>query len=771
MLSGIRLALITTLLLSTTAIAAPPTVAFTGRVLDGAGKPVPSARVSAFPAAAPAKAAASAQTNGAGRISMELAPGEYAILIQAKGFVDFAETVTIAAATTGEQQFVLGVAALEESITVRSQDGYRVASTSSATKTDTPLRDVPQSITVVTRQLMQDQLMSSIGDVVRYVPGVMLHQGENNRDQVVMRGNSTSADFFVDGVRDDVQYYRDLYNLDRVEALKGPNAMIFGRGGAGGVINRVTKAAGFAPLREVDVQGGAYENRRIAVDFDQPLGERIAVRLNGVYEDSGSFRDDVSRRRSGISPSLTFLASEATTLSLSFEHFRDRRTADRGISSYRGRPADVEVSTVYGNPHDSLVRATVNLASLNIDHRAGAFAIRNRTFFGGYDRGYQNYVPGAVTADKSNVALTAYNNATRRQNIFNQTDITFRTPHHTILIGAEAGWQLTDNFRNTGFFNNTATSILVPYANPRTTIPVTYRQSATDADNHLRASVGAVYAQDQFDLTPRVQFIGGVRLDRFDLAYHNNRNGDRLQRADNLISPRAGVVVKPVAALSLYGSYGVSYLSGSGDQFSSLTTITDQLKPERFDNYEAGVKWDATSALSLTMSAYRLDRTNTRSTDPNDPTRIVQTGSQRTNGLELGVSGRITRSWSIAGGYSNQDAFVTSATATARKGAKVAQVPRQTISLWNNVQFHPMVAAGLGVVHRTSMFATIDNTVTLPGYTELDGAMYVSLTQSLRLQVNVENLLNIRYYANADSNTNISPGSPRAVRAGMVARF
>jgi catecholate siderophore receptor len=768
---AVRLALIAALVLSAFAATAAPTIAFTGRVLDGAGKAVPSARVTAYPMAAPSKAAASAQAGNDGRFSLDLAPGEYAILIQLKGFADVAETVTVGSSPAAEQQLVLGIAALQESITVRSQDGYRVASTRSATKTDTPLRDVPQSVTVVTRELMQDQLMSSIGDVVRYVPGVMLHQGENNRDQVVMRGNSTSADFFVDGVRDDVQYYRDLYNLDRVEALKGPNAMIFGRGGAGGVINRVTKEAGFTPLHEVDVQGGAYENRRVAVDLDQPLSERLAVRLNGVYEDSGSFRDEVSRKRSGIAPSLTFLASDATTLSLGLEHFSDRRTADRGISSYRGRPADVDVSTVYGNPDDSHVRAGVNLASFNVDHRTSAFSIRNRTFFGDYDRGYQNYVPGAVTADKSQVALTAYNNATKRRNLFNQTDITFHTLRHTVLIGAEAGRQLTDNFRNTGFFNNAATSILVPYQNPRTAVPVTYRQSGTDADNHLQARIGAVYAQDQIDLTPHLQLIGGVRLDRFDLAYRNNRNGDRLERADNLISPRAGVVVKPSGTLSLYGSYSVSYLPGSGDQFSSLTTITEQLKPERFDNYEVGMKWDATSALALTMSAYRLDRINTRSTDPNDPTRIVQTGSQRTNGFELGVSGRVTPWWSIAGGYSNQDAFVTSATAAARQGATVAQVPRQTISLWNNVQFHPMVGAGLGVVHRSAMFATIDNSVTLPGYTELDGALYVSVTQNVRLQVNVENLLNIRYYANADSNTNISPGSPRAVRAGMVARF
>src|SRR5262249_16931317 len=152
-------------------------------------------------------------------------------------------------------------------------------------------------------------------------------------------------------------------------------------------------------------------------------------------------------------------------------------------------------------------------------------------------------------------------------------------------------------------------------------------------------------------------------------------------------------------------------------QFSSLTTITEQVKPEKFNNYEAGVKWDANRFLALTMAVFRLDRTNTRSTDPNDPTKIVQTGSQRTNGVEDGVSGNVTGSWKIAGGYSYQDAFVTSATTAARVGAVVAQVPHNNFSLWNNYQFLPRLGAGLGVIHRSDMFATIDDAVTLPGYT------------------------------------------------------
>jgi catecholate siderophore receptor len=215
----------------------------------------------------------------------------------------------------------------------------------------------------------------------------------------------------------------------------------------------------------------------------------------------------------------------------------------------------------------------------------------------------------------------------------------------------------------------------------------------------------------------------------------------------------------------------VSYLPSSGDQFSSLTTITQQLKPEKFHNYELGAKWDVRSNLSVTTAVYRLDRTNTRATDPNDPTRIVQTGGQRTNGYEIGINGNITRTWRIAGGYAYQDAFITSATTAARTGAKVAQVPHQTLSLWNHYQVFPKVGAGVGIIHRSDMFAAVDNTVILPQYSRVDTAIYYSLNEKWRLQANVENVFNRQYYLNADGNNNISPGSPRGVRLGLIARF
>lgn len=663
---------------------------------------------------------------------------------------------------------------VRETVTVVAP-AYAAPPAAAAAKTETPLRDTPQSITVVSKELMRDQLMSSLADVVRYVPGVIAHQGENNRDQVIVRGNGSTADFFLDGVRDDAQYLRDVYNLERVEAVKGPNAMLFGRGGGGGLINRVAKTAFFASLHELTLQIGSFGHKRLAADFNQRLSSTLALRVNAMYENSDSFRDHVGLERYGLSPTLTLTKGARTTILLSFERFHDARVADRGVTSIDGVPATPDRSTFFGNPADSRVRAGVNVLSAAVERRFDTWTLRNRTLAGSYDRFYQNFVAGAVTSDRRRVALAAYNNASQRLNLFNQTDLTGRITlagtRHTILAGAEVGRQATDNFRNTGYFDNTTTSVLVPFTDPTTNVAVTFRQSATDPDNRVVAAAAAVYAQDQVELSRLVQLLGGIRLDRFDLRFHNNRNGEDLGRTDLLVAPRAGVIVKPAAAISLYGSYTVSYLPGSGDQFASLTRVTEQLEPERFHNYELGAKWDVLPALALTAAAYRLDRTNTRATDPNDPGRILQTGSQRTNGCEVGLSGRMTGRWQVAGGYAWQDAFVTSATTAAPAGAKVAQVPRHTLSLWNHWQAHPRVAAGLGIVQRSDMFAAIDNRVTLPGYTRLDAALFVKLTRKTRLQVNVENLADRVYFVNADGNTNISPGAPRTLRVGLMTGF
>src|SRR5690606_5878228 len=305
------------------------------------------------------------------------------------------------------------------------EEGYKpnVAQTA---KTDTPLRDVPQSISVLTRQTLDDLNVQNIGDAVQYVPGVGMAQGEGNRETPVIRGNSSTGDLFLDGMRDDVQYYRDLYNIQQVEVLKGPNGALFGRGGVDGLINRVSKQAVFDPIRSFTLQFGSYDNKRVTADFGDALSDTVAFRVNGVYEDSESYRDDVTLERYGINPTMTFVAGENTTVTAGVEYFHDERTADRGVSSFQGRPLDTRRGEFFGDPDQSPVEATVKMANLFVEHYFNDdFVLRNRTRYGDYDKFYQNVFPGAVNtaavgddAPGTLVSIGAYNNATQRQNFF-----------------------------------------------------------------------------------------------------------------------------------------------------------------------------------------------------------------------------------------------------------------------------------------------------------------------------------------------------------------
>src|SRR5687767_9990168 len=633
---------------------------------------------------------------------------------------------------------------------LRNRAPYAPGFSRTATKTPTLLRDIPQAVTVINRALVRDQGMQGMADVVRYVPGITMGQGEGNRDQPTIRGNSSTADFFVDGVRDDAQYMRDLYNVDRVEALKGSNAMVFGRGGGGGILNRVTKEAESGSMREVTLEGGSFGKRRATMDLQQSLSDVFAARLNSVYERSDTYRDGVYIERSGLNPTFAAVSrSKQTRLSAGYEYFRDHRTADRGIPSYLGKPIASDVSTFFGNPDECYSNSIVNSANATISHDAGALQVRNHTQVASYDKRYQNIFPGAVDATGAQVQVTAYRNFVDRQNVFNQTDVNWSLQtgvvSHDFLLGAEIGRQETESFRETGFFNTNQTSLLVPVANPTTLAPVSYRQSASDADQGTVASTRSIYAQDQISITDRLRLIGGARYERFDVRYTDNRSSSRFNRVDGMFSPRVGIVVKPATLLSVYASYSLSFLPGSGDQFSSLTAITDALRPERFTSYEAGAKWDAMDRLALTAAVYRLDRTNTRATDPLDPARVIQTGSQKSEGFEAAANGSVNASWQIAAGFARQNAEIVNATAASPAGAKVALVPHTTASLWNKVALSPRLSVALGAVHQSSVFAAIDNKVELPAFTRFDGGIFGNIGYGLRAQLNVENLFNRKY--------------------------
>lgn len=657
----------------------------------------------------------------------------------------------------------------------RSRRSYGASTTRSATKTETPLRDTPQSATVLTRALIADQAMQSMADVVRYIPGVSMGQGEGHRDAPTIRGNSSTADFFVDGVRDDAQYLRDVYNVERVEALKGPNAMVFGRGGGGGVLNRVSKEPNWARAGALTLEGGSFDHSRATIDVGDGLGGRAAVRFNGIYEKSDGFRDGFTMKRRGLNPTASVLLGGGTMLKLDYERFVDDRTVDRGIPSARGVPSAAAIATFFGDRDASYSHTNVDAAGVGLERALGhGMTLRNRSRWVQYDKFYQNVYPdSAVSADGTQVKIAAYNSATPRTNLFNQTDLVsaFSTGsvRHSLVAGAELSRQVTQNYRQTGYFDNgTVTKKLVPFDQPSVSAGATYRQSASDGDNRVVANVAAVYVQDQVALSPMWQAIVGVRIDRFALRFHDNRKNTDLQRDDQLVSPRAGLVFKPVSDVSLYGSFGVSHLPSAGDQFSSLTATTRSLAPERFRNYEVGAKWDVLPRLMFTSALYRLDRTNSSAPDPLRTGVIVQTGAQRSTGAEFGLTGEVTSAWQIAGGFATQRAEITSTTSAAPAGRFVPLVPRRTLSLWNRYQVTSAAGVGLGLVRQASMFASIDNTVTLPAFTRVDGALFLTATPHVRLQLNVENLLDRRYYATSHGNNNILPGAPRTLRLSVT---
>jgi catecholate siderophore receptor len=647
--------------------------------------------------------------------------------------------------------------------------GYRISATRSATKTNIALRDVPQSVTVLPKTLLADQSAQSMSEIARFIPGITFSQGEGHRDAPTIRGNASTADFYVDGVRDDAQYLRDTYNVERIEALKGPNAMVFGRGGAGGVINRVTKTADWMPSRSLTVEGGSYDHKRVTADFGSGVSPRSAARLNAMAENSGSFRAATSLSRRAVNPVATAIVA-GNLIRASYEYLADERTVNRGIPSFQGRPGATSISTFFGDPDASHASLYAHNAAFVIEREVpDLFSVRNRTVFSRYDKLYQNVLPGAVTSDGSHVALSGYRNSHDRRNLFNQTDIVYMTApravRHTILLGAEIGRQDTDNFRETGFFGS-STSLRVPFSAPQVHSGVMFRQSATDADNNVRAAVAAVYAQEQIAIGQHIQVIAGARGEQFTLDFTNHRATQKLSRTDVMVSPRLGLVVKPIGPMSIYSSLTVSHLPGSGDQFSSLTANTQTLQPEEFRNREAGLKWDFTENASFSTAVYRLDRTNSSAPDPADPSRLVQTGAQRSSGLEANLVGNFSRLQMFAG-FTSQRAEIRSRTTASRAGATVPMVPSRTVSLWSRYDFSPRVGAGLGLVGQSKMFAAIDNSVTLPGFARTDGALYLSVARNLRIQANIENLFNTRYFANSQGNNNIMPGAPRMARISL----
>ena len=650
---------------------------------------------------------------------------------------------------------------------------------SSATKTDTRIRDIPQSISVITEEQIKDQSLLGLTDAIKYSPGVMAGQGEGNRDSVWFRGNQSTSDLFVDGVRDDVQYYRDLYNIDRVEVLMGPNGMIFGRGGVGGVINRVTKEAHWENKNELRMQGGTYDHKRSSIDLNSGINETLAVRINAMIEDSGSFRQGVESEKKAINPTFTFKPSDKTKIVVGMEYFNDKRTNDRGIPSVgnglQSRPFSTSRSTFFGNASQSPNEAIVKNGYAIIDHTFdNGMSVKNTTRFSDYDKYYQNvYANGQV--NEGNVKISGYYDNTQRQNFFNQTDLTYNfktgSISHKLLTGLEIGLQENENYRV-----NATSDPSVSASNPFAVLIFNSsrsRNTSTDISNQ------AIYLQDQIYLNEQFQIIAGLRYDKFKTKFNDSVSPSNSANVnDQFLSPRVGLVYKPIEPVSLYTNYSLSYLPRTGEQLTSLTSSIKSFDPEKITNIEAGIKYDLLQSFSISSAIYRLERSNMTITDPSNSLNTIIVDGQVTKGFELGVAGKLFDSYSMYGGYTYQDAEITknqgTGTTQITSGTSLGHVPEHTFSLWNKYEMNETWSAALGVVSRSDMFAatpTTSTAVKLPGYARLDAAIYANINKQTKLQLNIENLLDKTYYQSAHNNNNIMYGYPLTARATLTYTF
>jgi catecholate siderophore receptor len=524
------------------------------------------------------------------------------------------------------------------------------------------------------------------------------------------------------------------------------------------------------------ISSGSEGGARFSADLDQPFGSGAGVRINGVYEEGDSFRRHVDLERYAFNPTVGFVPGPNTRVDLSYEFLRDRRTADRGVPADGNRPLTGYDDDFFGDADRSYSRADVHLAVLGVEHGLGeGVTLRNRTLYGDYDKFYQNIYPTDLLEGTRQVRLSAYNDTTRRKNLLSQTDLVWENRlggiDQTLLLGFELGRQTGFNQRRNGVFSAAATgpsSILAPVDTATVDVPVSF--TGGGANNGMKATIAAVYVQDQLRPADWIEIVGGLRFDRFSLDIENRNTGAEFSRTDELLSPRIGLILKPRPNLSLYTSYSRSYLPQAGDQFNSLDLTSEALKPEKFDNYEFGGKWEPIEGLLATAALYQLDRTNTRAAGPT-PGTVVLTGAQRSRGMELGLERSISNRWQISAGYAYQKAEITRTTSAAPEGREVPLVPRHQFSLWNRYDVSDAVGAGLGIVAASKSYAQISNAVKLPGYTRVDAALFYDLGRGIQAQLNLENLFDTDYFPTAHNDNNIAPGAPRTLRATVRAGF
>ncbi|MEC8375295.1 MAG: TonB-dependent siderophore receptor [Pseudomonadota bacterium] len=666
-----------------------------------------------------------------------------------------------------------------ERVTINGQ--YLSVNQSNSIKSPTPIIDVPQSLSIMTSEEITARGITSVGQIIDYMPGVNTSQGEGHRDAVVFRGVRSTADFYIDGNRDDVQYYRALYNVEQVEILRGPNALLFGRGGTGGIFNRVSKKAKVGEqFVNYNVSANTFGAYNLQLDTNIDTGDESGVRINAMYESLDNHRDFFYGDRYGFNPTARFQLSDDTIVDLSYEYIDHERFIDRGIpTGANGEPVEAFEDIVFGDPDNNYQTLDADVFRANLQHTFSDNLKGNfNAFYGDYDKVYANFYAADFNPETNVATLDGYIDTTQRENLILSANLVgeFETGsiEHTVIFGGEMINTKSNQDRFNPVFDSTgndkeAFNVMRPLSFRGLQgvnadgVNVTTAFSALNDDTHVDLDVYSFYVQDEIALSENFDLVLGARFDSFDIEVFNVKADELRNRTDEEVSPRAGVVYKPQENISIYASYSESFLPRSGEQYANINGDADQLDPDTFTNQEIGIKWDFMEGLSFTAAIFENEQVSLDN-DPNDPEGFVEVDSD-VSGFELQLQGYVTEKLHVTANYSNLDGENSD-------GVTLRELPENTFSVWAAYEVSDVFGFGVGATYQDESFIlTADNSPVLPSYVRVDASAYYDINSDMRLQLNVENLTDELYFPNAHSRHQATVGAPINARLSLIGSF